>query len=55
MDYRYKCDLDGGFEGLKFFGKHPEYHPDIPTDRAEEIKDRVLKGEKPGNFNTDLE
>lgn len=54
-DYRYRCDLDGGFEGLKFFDKHPEYHPDIPTDRVEEIKDRVLKGEKLGNFNTDLE
>ena len=54
-DYRYKSDLDGGFEGLKFFDNHPEYHQDTPEEVIEEIRRRLINGEELGAFNTDEE
>ncbi len=54
-DYRYKCDLDKKFEGLKFFNNHPEYHRDTSEERVREIKGKLYKSEKLGNFNTDRE
>ncbi len=54
-DYRYKCDLDGKFEGLKFFDKHSEYHRDTPPERVKEIRRMILAGKPLENFNTDKE
>ncbi len=54
-DYRYKSDIDGGFEGLKFFDNHPEYHQDTSEEVINEIRRRLLNGEELGTFNTDIE
>ena len=54
-DYRYRCDLDGKFRGLKYFNGHPELHEDTSEDRIKEIKKKLYKREKLGRFNTDKE
>ena len=54
-DYRYKSDLDGKFEGLKFFDKHPEYHKNTSEENIKIIRDKILKNEKLANFNTNKE
>ncbi len=54
-DYRYRSDLNGRFEGLKFFDVHPEYHRGTPEEKIREIRRRLYKREKLGRFNTDKE
>lgn len=54
-DYRYKCDLDDRFEGLKFFNNHPEYHRNTDPERIKEIRQKLYKREKLDAFNTDRE
>lgn len=54
-DYRYRSDLDGKFEGLKFFDTHPEYHRNTSNERIKTIRQKILHKERLGNFNTDKE
>lgn len=54
-DYRYRSDLDGRFEGLKFFDNHPEYHRNTSEERIREIRRKLQKREKLGVLNTDKE
>ena len=54
-DYRYRSDINGGFEGLKFFDEHPEYHKDTDEGRINEIREKILHKERLRNFNTDKE
>ncbi len=54
-DYRYRSDLDGRFEGLKFFDIHPEYHRGTSEEKIREIRRMLYKREKLGRFNTDKE
>lgn len=54
-DYRYRCDLDGRFQGLRFFNEHAEYHKDTPPEKIKEIKRRLYKRERLRTFNTDKE
>lgn len=51
-DYRYKSDLDGGFEGLEFFDSHPEYHEGVDEETINTIRLKILAGERLDDFNT---
>ncbi len=51
-DYRYKSDLDGGFEGLEFFDNHPEYHEGVDEETINTIRAKIMAGERLDDFNT---
>lgn len=51
-DYRYKCDLNQKMKGLEYFDSHSEYHQNVDETILEEIKTKLLNGEKLGRLNT---
>ena len=51
-DYRYKSDLEGGFEGLEFFDNHPEYHEGVDEETINTIRAKIMVGERLDDFNT---